>query len=94
MKPVDTWQRRLARMDHSRGTSNRMIREAMLAEIDDLRAALREAEGERGITVLYKQLVRTKYLLKLARERANLWRGHAKRYQKTLANTLAKHGKP
>lgn len=35
-----TWKARLAAMDHSHGTSNKMIQTAMLHEITDLRAAL------------------------------------------------------
>jgi len=35
-----TWKARLAAMDHSHGTSNKMIQVAMEAEITDLRAAL------------------------------------------------------
>ena len=34
------WKARLAAMDHSNGTSNKMIQTAMLNEIADLRAAL------------------------------------------------------
>ncbi len=40
MTDVLPWRARLAAVDHSRGTSNKMIQEAMRAEIDDLRKLL------------------------------------------------------
>jgi hypothetical protein len=40
MTAVLSWRFRLAAMDHSRGTSNKMIQAAMTAEIKDLRKLL------------------------------------------------------
>lgn len=38
---VQPWQARLAQMDHSRGTSNKMMQDAMCQEIKDLRKLLK-----------------------------------------------------
>lgn len=40
------WKARLASMDHSKGTSNKMIQTAMLAEIKDLRCVERECRAK------------------------------------------------
>lgn len=40
---LDTWEQRLAAMDHSKGTSDVMRKAAMLAEIKALRSAHRRA---------------------------------------------------
>ena len=39
--PTKPWQARLEEMDHSKGTTNKMIQKAMLAEIMALRKLLR-----------------------------------------------------
>ena len=39
--PTKPWQTRLAEMNHSRGTSNKMIQDAMQSEISDLRKQLK-----------------------------------------------------
>ena len=41
-----TWKARLAAMDHSHGTSNKMIQAAMLAEIKELRGVERECAAK------------------------------------------------
>ena len=66
---IPTWVQRLDAMDHSGGTTNRMIQHAMKAEIMALRKALREqtARAERN------------------KEQAKTWRAAATRYQKKAA---------
>lgn len=44
---IPTWQQRIDTLDHSKGTSNKMIQDCMLAEINALRKALREARLDR-----------------------------------------------
>lgn len=66
---IPTWQQRLGAMDHSKGTSNAMRQECMLAEIKELRKALRaeRAKAERN---------------KASSQR---WRAAATKYQKKAA---------
>ena len=66
---VTDWKTRLDEMDHSKGTTNRMIQTAMKAEIMALRKALR------------KQTARAER----ASQRAKEWRAHANRFQKLAA---------
>lgn len=42
MNEILTWEERLAAMDHSRGTSDKMRKAAMLAEIKELRKAVQQ----------------------------------------------------
>lgn len=39
--PTTPWQSRLAAMDHTRGTSNKMVQAALKSEINDLRKMLK-----------------------------------------------------
>lgn len=64
-----TWKDYLAKMDHSKGTSNAMIQKAMKMEIMALRAALR------------KQTASTQR----NKDAAKQWRAAATRYQALAA---------
>lgn len=66
---IATWKQRLAGMDHSRGTSDKMRKACMQAEIK----ALREA------------LCRERRALREARALRDEWKTAAGRYQKQLA---------
>lgn len=54
MTDVATWQHRLKAMDHSNGTSNKMIQAAMLEEIRALRK--QNMANERLVPILQKRL--------------------------------------
>jgi hypothetical protein len=69
---VERWESRLDRMDHSRGTTDKMRKQAMLAEIKQLREALADPEKAMGALVrAHKAEMRTATrLLTAARRRA------------------------
>ena len=69
---IATWRERLALADHSKGTKNTMIQQAMVSEIGELRRALKE----------YPRA------LQRSRASAKQWRATATRYQKRLAEML------
>jgi hypothetical protein len=91
-----TYNARLMLMDHSKGTSNAMIKEAMKAEIMELRKALRAAEIIKASAlnaqhrVLLRQIKKAERQRDDAKARADEWRGHAKRYQKLAATKRSK----
>lgn len=62
------WKDYLAKMDHSKGTSNAMIQKAMKMEI----------------TLLKKQLRKQALTIKRNKEAATMWRAAATRYQQKL----------
>lgn len=66
------WQDHLAKMDHSKGTSNAMIQKAMKMEIADLKRKLRE------------QLRTIKY----NKAAAVRWQAAATKYQKLAASRV------
>lgn len=39
-REIATWKKRLETLDHSKGTTNKMIQACMVAEIEQLRSAL------------------------------------------------------
>lgn len=80
---VKTWEARLAAVDHSRGTTNKMIQGAMTAEIVALRAAV--ATGQKRSA----ELRRVKHTLAYTRLSRDEWRDAALRYQRTI-NELVK----
>lgn len=69
MIEVEPWESRLAKMDHSRGTTDRMRKEAMKAEIKDLRKLA--ATVERRVALAQRKTIE--------------WRSIATRYQRQLA---------
>lgn len=69
---LKTWKDFLKEMDHSKGTSNAMIRKAMEMEIYALRRRLRTQE------------VRVQY----SKEAAKSWRAAATKYQKLAATRV------
>lgn len=76
---IERWESRLAKMDTTKGVSNKMIQTAMQAEIDELRKALWWAE----------------YRLIDAREQRDEWKKKAKGKEvgKTCnCNSTAIHG--
>lgn len=66
------WKDHLAKMDHSKGTSNAMIQKAMKMEIADLKRTIREQASA----------------LQRTRLAADTWRAHATRYQKLAASSV------
>lgn len=66
---IAKWEDRLNAMDTSKGVSNKMIQEAMRAEIRELRAAVAKSDRK----------------LKKARAKTMEWMNHTRRYQGELA---------
>lgn len=87
------WEDRLAEMDHSRGTSDKMRKDAMLAEIKDLRAAVADPQGTIGsmraahtaeIAALRKSLADERRKAKDAQANAAAWRSRFADLRKLL----------
>lgn len=74
---IERWEDRLAKMDHSKGTSNKMVQEAMKAEIKELRRFASKAEPR----------------LTQAKRMTSKWRRIATVYQARLAQQVEKHMK-
>lgn len=74
---IERWEDRLAKMDHSKGTSNKMVQEAMKAEIKELRRFASRAESR----------------LTQSKQRTSEWRRIATVYQARLAQQVEKHMK-
>lgn len=66
---IERWESRLAAMDHSRGTTDKMRKAAMLAEIKALRLSVSQADRK----------------LAEVRAQRDEWKAHTRRYQKELA---------
>ena len=71
---IERWEDRLAKMDHSKGTSNKMVQEAMQAEIKELRRFVSQAESR----------------LTQSKRKTREWRGIATAYQTRLAQQVSK----
>lgn len=71
---IERWEDRLAKMDHSKGTSNKMRQDAMLAEIKELRRFVSQAD---------KRITQSKH-------KTREWRQIATRYQTRLAEEISK----
>lgn len=86
-----TYNARLMLMDHSKGTTNAMIQEAMKAEIMELRKVVRAQEKtmRSALNAQHRELSRLVKKAELERDdakaRAKTWRDHATRYQKLAA---------
>lgn len=73
---IERWEDRLAKMDTSKGVSNKMIQEAMRAEIKELRRFASQAETR----------------LTKSKRKTIEWRGIATVYQNRLAQQVSKIG--
>lgn len=88
---IQSWEERLDDLDTTKGVSNKMIQACMLAEIKELRKALRDQDKtiEQALKAqrrkLSTQIERQKKLTAQAKQRASEWRAHAARYQKLAA---------
>lgn len=88
---IPVYNVRIAKMDTGKGISNKMIQEAMKAEIMELRKAVRDSEKVRSkaLAAQYRTMSKLVKAAMLERDeakaRADEWRGHATRYQKQLA---------
>jgi hypothetical protein len=72
---VEKWEDRLAKMDHSKGTTDKMRKEAMLAEIKALRRSAASAGNRVAKSVrnaIYWRQTATRYQTALAQERTKL----------------------
>lgn len=92
---IKPWEERLDDLDTSKGVSNKMIQACMLAEIKELRKALRDQEAafskamKAQHRVLTTQIKRQLTLTQQAKQRATEWRAYAYRYQKLAAGDRA-----
>lgn len=73
---VEPWESRLAKMDHSKGTSDKMRKQAMQAEIKELRRLARNHEA---------LIIKARASANQAQAKTREWRSVATRYQKELA---------
>ncbi len=71
---MSTWEEKLAAMDHSKGTTDKMRKKAMLAEIRELR----------------QRVLSLQNAVKQAQKRADTWREAANKYQARAAAAVAK----
>ncbi len=86
---IERWEQRLAAMDHRKGTTDKMRKEAMLAEIKDLRAALNDpkivaATGKDALAAARRELTEQRRRTKEAQANAAKWRAHFSKLRKLL----------